>query len=115
MKGINTHGRMLVVNGRVSGVHKALVAAAQTCRAGNDTMLTDEGGFIWSKHSHIGREMRSYLQHLRHKYGDSELTPIYIENGVYVMDYYMFNHRDVSGVDNQQSLSGFRRPERQRL
>lgn len=38
----------------------------------------------------IARKLRAYFAELVKKHGEDELIPVYIRNGVLVMDWYMF-------------------------
>ena len=88
IKGEDSYGNKLALGGRVADVHKPLVAGSEIAKNA-DTVLWDDGGYIMPKGSKIAVEMRKCMAQLIHRYGDTSLTPLYIHNGVYVMDYYL--------------------------
>ena len=57
-KGCDRHGNMTALRGRVASVHKSLLSAVQICKAGHDTWLGEDGGWMWNRDSYIGQKMR---------------------------------------------------------
>ena len=88
IKGEDSYGNKLALGGRIADVHKPLIAGSEIAKNA-DTVLWDDGGYIMPKGSKIAVEMRKCMAQLIHRHGDTSLTPLYIHNGVYVMDYFL--------------------------
>ena len=72
-------------------VHKLLISAGQCCSEGQDAWLGHDGGYVYSKESFIGREIRAYFELLIQDHRNKcDLIPLCLEGGVYMMDWFMF-------------------------
>jgi hypothetical protein len=90
IQGVDTHGNFQLIKGRCMDVHKLLIAAGQCCSGGQDAWLGHDGGYVYSKDSFIGREIRAYFELLIRDHGYEDLIPLYLEGGVYMMDWFLF-------------------------
>eukprot|EP00971_Amphidinium_carterae_P318126 6323787-Amphidinium_carterae.2 len=78
-----------------------------TTAGGHDIYLDNviEGGYAFPRSGRIGRELRSCLKRLMAKHGHQELTPIYLENGVY--NFYLEGvKQDASALEQVWATSG---------
>ena len=55
-----------------------------------------DGGYIIPRESSIGKSMREHFKMLTKTKGIGELTPVYLEKGVFVLDYYL---KPATGAD----------------
>ena len=88
VKGQDSNGNKLALAGRVADVHKPLVAGSQVAKR-SDMYLWDDGGFILPKTGVIAKKLHAYMEKLMAEHGTAELTPVYVHNGVYCMDYWL--------------------------
>ena len=88
VKGVDANSNRLKLGGRVADVHKPLIAGSQIAKNA-DTLLWDDGGYIMPKGGVIARKMRAYMAKLTQEHGVASLTPLYIHNGVYCLDYWL--------------------------
>jgi hypothetical protein len=106
IKGEDSYGNRLKLGGRVADVHKPLIAGSEIAKNA-DTVLWGDGGYIMPKGGKIASEMRKCMAQLIKKYGDTSLTPLYIHNGVYVMDYWLHpaTGTDMAPLDSETPSS----------
>jgi hypothetical protein len=87
--GMTNAGMNIKLSGRVVNVHKPLMSAHKVCEQNNDIWLGIDGGYIYPKDGVIGTELRRTFNNLVQRHGDSELVPVYIENGVFMTDVFV--------------------------
>ena len=55
----------------------------------SDMWLGSDGGYIMPRDGVFAKKLRKAFEELRTQYDDSSLTPVYLEKGVFVFDFYV--------------------------
>ena len=71
------------LKGRVSEVHKPLVAASKTTALGYDAFMDHTGGILIPRDGPVGRGMRIEMSRLMRIHGRKGTLPLWLEKGVY--------------------------------
>ena len=83
-RGYDENGLLRSLNGRLTGIHKVYISAAEiACKGRQDFYLGHEGGYMIPIHSKIGHGMRTHLEKLVHRHGKNELIRVYLENNIF--------------------------------
>jgi hypothetical protein len=75
------NGRRTAIKGHGAPVHKVLVAGSGVVEQGRDLYLGSDGGYIMEPG--FSQALRLAFAAVQKKRGDRELTPVYLENGVF--------------------------------
>ena len=92
------NGLLRSLNGRLTGVHKALCSAAEiACQARQHFYLLHDGGYRPPVHSTNGQGMRNYFEKLVKWHGKNELIPVYLENNIFNF----YSNREVKSTETK--------------
>ena len=84
---VNSSGKNYTMRHRVVNVHKPLVSASASVRAGNIILLSSNRSFIAPCHGVLAKKVEKAVESVIENYGYDEIgTPVYEQNGVYVFD-----------------------------
>jgi hypothetical protein len=75
------NGRRTAIKGHGAPVHKVLVAGSSVVEQGRDLYLGSDGGYIMEPG--FSQALRLAFAAVQKERGDRELTPVYLENGVF--------------------------------
>jgi hypothetical protein len=109
IKGKDAQGNVRKMKGRVTEVHKALVAASQIHQS-QDVWLGLGGGVMMPRGGPIAQGLHKEYERLVRKHGDKDLLPIYEERGVYNF-YLKVAKKDVELAPLEQSAPSSPAPE----
>ena len=102
LKAEDEYGRLRGVTGRVTAVHKPLIAASQCADKGQNSWLTKGGGWMVQKDSEVSKKVESLLQKEAAK-AEHEMLPIYEENGVYNFYLRMGRHGSIAPLEESKA------------
>ena len=77
-------------------------------RGSSDFYLSSDGGWVVPRHGSIGKELRRYLDWLIYQYGDRELLPLYLEDGIY--NFYLQCAKPVTAMEKEATPSASDQP-----
>jgi len=100
VKAEDEYGQMRSIKGRVAGVHKPLASAARCAEMGQNTWLTQGGGWMLHKDSRVSKKICKILAAEARK-ADHKMLPIYEERGVYNFYLKMNKKGQVSPLETQ--------------
>ena len=104
LRGLDEHYNKRQLGGRVTDVHKPLVAGSEVATT-SDVILYRKNGYIMPKEGAIAVGMRQAFEKLVKQHGLESLTPLYVEKGVYMFDFYVEPAKDVCNVEDGQAAS----------
>jgi hypothetical protein len=78
---VTENGRRTAIKGHGAPVHKVLVAGSGVVEQGQDLYLGSDGGYIMEPG--FSQALRLAFANVQKERGDRELTPVYLENGVF--------------------------------
>ena len=93
LKAQDESGNMRGLKGRLTDVHKPLVSASESAKAGQNSWLTKGGGYMVPQTSGVSKKIEKMIDNeSRKKY--NKLLPVYEEGGVY--NFYLKMNKDSS-------------------
>ena len=87
LKGMDARGNVLPIEGRVTEVHRALLAGSDVAKS-HHVALGPRGGRLIPRNTEAGRAYSRMMKELIQKYGD-EMPEVHNRKGIYVMDCWM--------------------------